>query len=152
MEEQLTANTHTHALLRGEFDAESNLLEQEKAELRALEKELADLEGSNEKEKRHLHPFAQDASVDKSRALPTEHEMRSTIKNSAAMDFDLERDPEARGILDQLRKHLNGMQNNAEGTTELSAALSTSQAALDIFNWRHLREAEYHQVYGISAT
>lgn len=146
----MTANTHELALLSAELDAEVSLLEQEKTQLLAVEKELSDLEESDEKEKRHLHPIAQEA-VDKSRDIPAEYEMRSTIKKSQPIDFDFECDPEARDVLDQLRKHLDGMQNDSEGTT-VSLALSTSQAALDVFNWRHLGEAEYYQVYGMSAT
>jgi CENP-Q, a CENPA-CAD centromere complex subunit len=148
----LTANTHTLGLLSAEAEAETSLLEQEMEELHSLEKDLAALEEADEKEKGRLHPFARDVGPDKSRALTAEFEIRPTIKRPAAMGFDIERDPEAKGILEQLRHHLDGMQTDIEGTTDVVTALSMTQAALDVFNWRHLREAEYHQVYGVNAT
>ena len=149
LEEQLTANTHTIGLLDAEVGGETALLEQEKAELEALERNLSDLEGSDGKQKTRLHPFARGSDFNNPRKMSADYEMRSTIKTPAATLSDLEHDHQTKDILAQLRHHLDSMQNNMEGTTDIVAALETTQAALDVFNWRQLGKAEYGRVYGV---
>lgn len=144
----MTANTHTIGLLDAELEGESDLLEQEKAELDVLERALADLEESDGKQMR-LHPFSQASNLTNPRTMPADYEMRSVIKTPATTLPDLEHDPQIKDVVDQLRHHLDSMQNNMEGTKEISAALATSQAALDVFTWRQLEKAEYSRVYGI---
>jgi CENP-Q, a CENPA-CAD centromere complex subunit len=148
----LTANTHTIGLLSAEVKEESSLLEQEREELAALERELADLEELDAKQEKRLHPFAQGRRLESSRTIIGEYEMRPVVKAPASTLAELEGDPEAKGVLDQLRHYLDSLQNNIEGTKDISVALAKSQAALDIFNWKHLGTDEYRQVYGIYAT
>lgn len=152
MEEQLTTNTHTLGLLSGEVDAETEFLEQEKAELHALEMDVAALDEKDRNHKRRLHPLAEDVGPEKSRILPAEYELHSAIKTPASVQFHFEADPEADDILKQLRHQLDSMQDDIGGPTDIATALSASQAAFGVFNWRHLREAEYHQVYEVNAT
>jgi CENP-Q, a CENPA-CAD centromere complex subunit len=154
LDEQLTANTHTLGLLGAELEAETRSLQQEKAQLESLERELADLEASHENEssKRQLHPLAQSDGREHDRTFLADYEARLTAKKPTATLSDLEPDPGAREVIDQLRHHLDSMQKNVESTKDVAAAISTSQAALDVFNWRHLKEVEYHQVYGVNAT
>ena len=148
LEEQITAHTHTIGLVSGELDVETSLLEQEKAELHALEKDVAALDETDRNQKGRLHPFAQDAGPNKSRTSLADYELHSTIKTPPAMQFHAESDPEASEVLKQLRHHLDSMQ--VDDPNDIATALSTSQTALDVFNWRHLREAEYHQVYEVN--
>lgn len=145
----MTAATHTIGLLGAEVQAETNLLEQEQAEHETLKTELAHVEEMDEEQRQRFHPFAQDCSLNSVRALPTDYETCSTTKMPTATLFDLDHDSEAKDVLDQLRHHLGSMQSNTEGTNDIAAALSTSKAALDLFNWRNLGKAEYRQVYAV---
>lgn len=148
----MTANTHTIGLLSAEVREETDLLEQERKELASLERNLADLEELDAKQEKCLHPFAQGSCLQNSQKIAGDYETRPVVKTAAPDLSELEDDPEAKELLDQLRHHLDSMQNNIEGTKDISAALAASQAALDVFNWRHLGKAEYHRVYGVDAT
>jgi DNA repair exonuclease SbcCD ATPase subunit len=148
----LTANTHTISLLSAEVKEETNLLEQEREELAALERELTDLEEMDAKQEKRLHPFARRSHLENSQTIIGDYETRPVVKQPAPTLSELEDDPEAKELLDQLRHHLDSMQNNIEGTKNISVALAKSQAALDMFNWRHLGTTEYRQVYGLDAT
>ncbi len=99
-----------------------------------------------------MHHFARAKGLDNPQTMVVDYETRSALKTSATTLSDLEQDPGTRDILNQLRHHLESMQNNVEGIKGISAALTTSQAALDVFNWRKLGKAEYRQVYGVDTT
>ena len=148
----MSANTHTIGLVGAEVKEETDLLEQERAQLEALERDLADLGGPDRKHEQRLHPFARGSGLGTPLRVAGDYETRSAIKVPASMLGDLEQDPEAKDILDQLRHHLDSMQNNIEDTKDIVAALATSQAALDVFNWRRLGKTEYRRVYGVDAT
>jgi hypothetical protein len=152
LDEQLITNTHTIGLLGAEIGGETELLEQEKAELEALERDLAKLEEADGIQQERLHPFARHTSLDNAPTISLDYDTRSAIRIPAVTLPGLEHDPEAKDVLDQVRHHLDSMQNNVEGTKNIVAALATSQAALDFYNWRRLGEAEYSQVYGLEAT
>jgi CENP-Q, a CENPA-CAD centromere complex subunit len=138
--------------LSAEVKEETSLLDQEREELAALERELADLEEMDAKQEKRLHPYAQGSRLESSRAIIGEYETRPVVKIPAPSLSELEGDPEAKELLDQLRHYLDSMQNNLEGTKDISVALAKSQAALDIFNWKRLGTDEYRQIYGIDAT
>lgn len=148
----MTANTYTIALLSAEVGGETELLEQEKGALDALETDLADLERSDGKQEKRLHPCARASGLDNVRLRPAEYEASSAIRIPATTLSNLEHDPEAKDVLVQLRHHLDSMQNNVEATKDIAATLATSQAALDVFNWKQLGTAEYRCVYGVDAT
>jgi len=138
--------------LSAEVKEETSSLEQEREELVALERKLADLEELDAKQEKRLHPFAQGSRLEGSRTIMGEYETHPVVKTSASTVSELESDPEVKELLDQLRHYVDSMQNNIEGTKDISVALAKSQAALDIFNWKHLGTDEYRQVYGIDAT
>lgn len=147
----MTANTHTIALLDAEVGGETNLLGQEKAELDALERELAHCHGSNKKQEQRLHPFAQASGLSNPQTMSADYETRCTTKIPATTLSKLEHDKDAKSILDQLRHHLDSLQKNIEGTENIAAALTSSQASLGLFSWRNLERAEYRRVYGTDA-
>ena len=148
----MTANTHAAGLLTAEVGGETALLEREKEELATLEKDLADLEGSEAKQEQRLHPFAQANVLETLPKTTVEYDARAVTGITAPAVPDLDDDPETQDILEQLRHHLDSMQNNIESTRDIEVALATSQAALDVFNWTRLAKDEYSQVYKVDAT
>lgn len=152
LEEQLTANTHTVGLLTAEVGGETTLLEREREELAALEKDLADLEESEAKQEQRLHPFVQGSAVESALKTTVEYDACPVTKTTAPALSDLEDNSETKDILEQLRHHLNSMQNNIESAKDIELALATSQAALDVFSWTRLARDEYGQVYKVDAT
>lgn len=148
----MTANTHTVALLTAEIGGETALLEREKEELATLEKELSDLERTEAKQEQRLHPFVQANALETPPKTTVEYDARAMSGTTAPTVSNLDDDPETKDMLEQLRHHLDSMQNNIEGTRDIEAALATSQAALDVFNWTRLAKDEYNQVYNVGAT
>lgn len=147
----MTANTHTIGLLGAELGSESDLLEQEKSELEALENSLADLERLEETQRERLHPFVQHDGFNHPQTITADYETRPSTKIRSTTLANLASDPEAKDVLDKLRHHLHIMQHNVEGNRDVTEALAKSQAALGVLNWRELRTAEYRQVYGLDS-
>jgi hypothetical protein len=133
--------------LTAEIEAESKLLEEEKAILEAINAGLSVTQGSDPHK---LHPFSHGGDPKPSRAQPADSETHHAKKTSALHLSDLGHDPQAEQILANLRRHINGMQNSVDSATSLQSSLSTTQAALDTFNWSHLGEIEYQRVYGLA--
>lgn len=128
------------------------MLEQEKRELDTLESELAGYDEFNSKQRKRLHPLTQANDRGDTLSRRADYETRCATKTPPSKLSELEHDAEARDVLDQLQYHLDRMQNNVDATRDIQAALATSQAALDVFNWRNLERAEYRQIYRIDTT
>ncbi|KAF7503613.1 hypothetical protein GJ744_003435 [Endocarpon pusillum] len=152
LEEQLTANTHAVGLLTAEVGEETALLEREKEGLATLEKDLSDLERSEARQEQRLHPFAQANALETPPKTTVEYDARTVSGTTAPTVSDLDDDRETKDMLEQLRHHLDSMQNSVESTRDIEVALATSQAALGVFNWTRLAKDEYSQVYKMDAT
>jgi kinetochore protein Fta7 len=139
-------------LLSAEVKGETELLEQEKTDLETLEKELADQEGAKGKQAKGLHPFARNRGAENPRPMVGEYESGATNKLPAAALSELENDAEAKDLVEHLQNYLDSIQTDVEGTRHIREALTSSQAALDVFNWRQLGKTEYRHVYGVDAT
>lgn len=148
----MTANTHAVGLITAEVGGETALLEHEKEELATLESDLTDLESSEAKQEQRLHPFVQANALETPPKTTVEYDARAVSGTTAPTVSDLDDDPETKDMLEQLRHHLDSMQNNIESTRDIEVALATSQAALDVFNWTRLAKDEYSQVYKVDAT
>lgn len=142
----MTADTHAIGLLSAEIHSESSLLEKEKEALDAVNQ---DFSGMDDPDPIKLHPFSRGSNHQNPRTCLADYEVRSATKTSVVRLSDIEYDPEAKDVLNQLRHHLDSMQNNVKGLDHIEQSLSSSQAALDAFNWRLLREAHYRQIYGL---
>jgi CENP-Q, a CENPA-CAD centromere complex subunit len=127
-------------------------LKQEKDELEALENELSKIEKSDAEQEKNLHSFARDGLAHGTSKVTTGYDTSISNMIQPTILPDVERDPQAKEIVDQLRHHLDSMETNVESTKDIAAALATSKAALDVFNWRRLTEDEYRQVYGTAGT
>lgn len=148
----MTTNTHTAALLRAEIDAETEILKQDNEELEMLKQELASLQEDSNAQNQSLHPVVQDLPAPSVDTTAPESSLESIIGQPANRLSALIADPASRDVLMQLSHHFDSIQKNIEGMSPIHTALSTSQTALDLFNWKQLGPKDYRQIYGLDVT
>ena len=148
----MTTNTHTAALLRAEIDAETEFLKLDKEELEILKGELASLQDDSNLQTPKLHPVVQDLPAPSVDATAPASSVDSTIGRSANRLSALTADPASRDVLMQLGHHFDSIQKNIEGMSPIHIALSTSQTAVDLFNWKKLGPKDYRQIYGLDVS
>jgi kinetochore protein Fta7 len=126
-------------------------LEEDKKELRQLEKALRDEAARRQRHNKGLHPLAKIGEEYTGRLRTTEG-MSGLPYNTRLSIQDLEKDASLEDLLKQLHNHLESLQNNTGSIEEIPSAIITSQAALDGFSWRFLEKEKYAKLHGLDMT
>lgn len=142
LENQLTSNIHSVALLKAQIKKEEDALRKDKEVLHALEQSAKDARGLRKEQSRKLHPLAREQAG--------EHEALDDAAVQAPMlELDLKNDKDAQVLVEQLRSHLESIRNNTAGTMEIVGAMEVAQAKLDIFTATSLSSRQYEMLHGI---
>ena len=141
LENQLTSNIHSIALLKAQIKKEEDSLGEDVEALEALENSARDVRGLRKEQSRKLHPLARQHTSD--------IEAVEEAAQQPLMDTDLENDLDAKVLVYQLRSHLESMRNNSSGTTEILDMMDVVQARLDIFSATALTPIQYEALHGV---
>lgn len=151
LEAQLTADLHSANLLKAEIEKDRRLLEEDKKELRQLEKALRDEEVRRQSHNKGLHPLAKIGEGDTVRLRTIEETLRLP-SNTRPPFRDLDKDASVGDLLKQLHSHLESLQNNTNNIEEIPLAMTTARAALDSFSWRFLEKEKYSTLHGLEVS
>lgn len=151
LEAQLTTDLHSTSLLKAEIEKDRRLLEEDKKELRQLEKALKDEEVRRKRHNRGLHPLAKIGEEDAVRPRTIEETLRLP-SNTRPPLRDLDNDAGLGDLLKQLHSHLESLQNNTNNIQEIPSAMTTARAALDSFSWQFLEKEKYSKLHGLELT
>lgn len=142
LENQLTSNIHSIALLKPQIKKEEDALRRDKEDLRVLEHSATDARGLRKEQSRKLHPLAREQADD--------HEaVQEAAVQAPMLDLDLENDKDAKLLVEQLQSHLESIRNNTVGTVEIMDVMEVVQAKLDIFTATSLSSRQYEMLHGV---
>jgi len=142
LENQLTSNIHSIALLKAQIKKEEDALRNDREDLRVLEQTAKDARGLRKEQSRKLHPLA------RGQAGECESVEEAAVQ-APMLDLDLENDKDAKMLVEQLRSHLESVRNNTSGTQEIVDAMEAVQAKLDIFAATALSATQYEMLHGV---
>jgi septal ring factor EnvC (AmiA/AmiB activator) len=142
LENQLTSNIHSIALLKAQIKKEEDGLRKDKQSLQALEQTAKESRGLRREQSRKLHPLAKEEADD--------YEMTDEVAVQAPMlGLDLENDKDAQVLVGQLRNHLESIRNNTAGTMEIMEVMDMVQAKLDVLTAATLSPRQYEMLHGV---
>jgi kinetochore protein Fta7 len=137
--------------LKAEIEKDRRLLEEDKKELRQLEKALKDEEVRRKRHNKGLHPLAVIGEGDTVRLRPIEETLRLPYNTRPPLR-DLDKDASLGNLLEQLHNHLESLQNNTSNIQGVPSAMATARAALDCFSWQCLGKEKYSKLHGLEVT
>lgn len=142
LENQLTSNIHSIALLKAQIKKEEDGLLIDKRELQALEQTAKESRGLRKEQSRKLHPLAREEADD--------YEMTDEVALQApTLGLGLENDKDAQVLVGQLRNHLESIRNNTAGTMEIIEVMDMVQAKLDVLTATALSPRQYEMLHGV---
>jgi kinetochore protein Fta7 len=141
LENQLTSNTHSVAILKAQINKEEEALRNEKEDLHAVEQSAKDARALRKEQSKKLHALARDQ--------PVENAEDEVAGQAAQLELDLENDKDAKILVDQLRSHLESIRNNTAGTKEIVDVMEEVQAKLDVFSTIALTARQYETLHGV---
>jgi kinetochore protein Fta7 len=142
LENRLTSNIHSIALLKAQIKKEEDALRKDMEDLQVLEQSAKGARGLRKEQSRKLHPLAREEAGD--------HDAMDEVAVQAPMlELDLENDKDALMLVGQLRNHLESIRNNTVGTMEIMHAMETVQAKLHIFSATCLPPRQYEMLHGV---
>jgi len=136
--------------LKAEIEKERRLLNEDKKELKHLERALRDEEARRQRHNKGLHPLAKGVERHNGRDRTTHEKSWLSSENTEPSCGDLENDASLATLLKQLHNHLGSMHNNTSSIEQIQLAMATSQAALDSFTWRFLDKDKYAKLHGLT--
>lgn len=145
LENQLTSNIHSVALLKTQIKKEEEAMREENDELHVLEQSAKGAQALRKAQAKRLHALAME------QAGEAAEEETAVQTAPLELDLDLENDKDAKILVDQLRSHLESIRTNTAGTKEIVDVMEEVQAKLDVFSTIALTARQYELLHGVDA-
>lgn len=142
LENQLTSNIHSIALMRAQIKKQEDALRKDKEDLQVLEQSAKDAKALRKGQSRKLHPLAREEAGDY-------EAVDEAAVQAPTLGLGLENDKDAQMLVGQLRSHLESIRNNTAGTMEIMDVMEEVQAKLDIFTATALSPRQYKMLHGV---